>query len=208
MNPSSIQSELVHLIRQMHDKGWSAATGTNYSYRLDQETYMVTISGLDKSKITENDFMQVFVNGGVCEGFEQLKPSAENKIHATIYQQSDAKVILHSHSVFGTVLSQYVVDFEEEDLVISGYEVQKAIEGVSTHEQAIEVPVFANTQNMDDLADEIVQRWKKVNDAKALLIGNHGFYTWGRTISEAKRHMEAYEFLFNCIYHRRLLLKG
>ncbi len=36
------------------------------------------------------------------------------------------------------------------------------------------------------------------------LVANHGLYTWGRTIAEARRHVEAFEFLFEC---EKLLLQ-
>lgn len=203
-----LQAEFIRLIHLIHEKGWSAATGTNYSYRLDSETYMVTVSGRDKSKISEQDFMKVYISGGVCQDFQHLKPSAENQIHATIYQHSDAKVVLHSHSVYGTVLSQFIVDRNEQYLPISGYEVQKAIGGITSHEHELFVPVFPNTQDMSALARDISEKWEFVDLAKGFLIGNHGLYTWGRDLAEAKRHLEAYEFLLSCMYHRKLLLKG
>jgi methylthioribulose-1-phosphate dehydratase len=203
----TIQKELVNLIRQMHDKGWSAATGTNYSYRIDDQTYMVTISGLDKSMISTNDFMKVYVSGGICEGYTHLKPSAENEIHAAIYAHTDAQVIVHTHSVFGTILAQHVTAIQGESLLIQGYEVQKAIHGISTHDHALYVPVFSNTQVMDELVESMAEKWLEIKAANGFLIGNHGCYTWGRDVAEAKRHIEAYEFLFSCVYHRKVLNK-
>ena len=35
-------------------------------------------------------------------------------------------------------------------------------------------------------------------DVHGYLIAGHGLYTWGRTVDDALRHVEAFEFLFEC----------
>jgi methylthioribulose-1-phosphate dehydratase len=37
------------------------------------------------------------------------------------------------------------------------------------------------------------------------LIARHGLYTWGRDLAEARRHIEIYEFLFECVARARTL---
>ena len=39
------------------------------------------------------------------------------------------------------------------------------------------------------------------------LIRKHGLYTWGRDLDEARRHLEIFEFLLECVA-RRLILTG
>lgn len=209
MEKEEISNSLADLIVAFHHKGWSAATGTNYSFRLSvaEDTYWVSQSGKDKSIFESDDFMKVELSGDVCPGFEHLKPSAENLLHAVIYQNSTAQVILHSHSVYSTLLSQYAVDKSEHFLRIQGYEVQKAIAGVTSHDQEVMIPVFENTQNMHSLKSSIEDRWKFCSKAVGFLIGNHGLYTWGKDLATAKRHLEAYEFLLECLYKRMLLNK-
>lgn len=209
MEKEEISNSLANLIIAFHQKGWSAATGTNYSFRLSEteDTYWVSQSGKDKSIFESNDFMKVELSGDACPGFEHLKPSAENLLHAVIYQNSTAQVILHSHSVYSTLLSQYALDKSEYFLRIQGYEVQKAITGVTTHEQEVLIPVFQNTQHILSLKSSIEEKWEFCAEAVGFLIGNHGFYTWGKDLATAKRHLEAYEFLLECLYKRMLLNK-
>jgi methylthioribulose-1-phosphate dehydratase len=62
---------------------------------------------------------------------------------------------------------------------------------------AIDVPVLSNTQDMPALAAEV----EALLDRQPLwgyLIDGHGLYAWGRTMAEARRHLEAFEFLFAC----------
>ena len=61
----------------------------------------------------------------------------------------------------------------------------------------MDVPVFPNTQDMPELAARV----DAALDAGPLwgyLIDGHGLYAWGRTMAEARRHLEAFEFLLGC----------
>jgi methylthioribulose-1-phosphate dehydratase len=210
MNFQEISSALAELIVNLNNKGWSAATGTNYSFLLDPERqkYWVSISGKDKAYFTPNDFMEVFLDGSVSEAHQHLKPSAENLLHATIYKlATDATIVLHSHSAHLTVLSGWLTQKGEKHIKIEGYEVQKAIGSCKTHEAAILLPIFDNTQDMEQLSKAIEDRWDECLAAQGFAIAKHGFYTWGKSLPEAKRQLEAYEFLFECIYKTILLNK-
>lgn len=199
--------ELAQLIRAMHLKGWSDATGTNYSFRDENNGYWVSLSGKDKLYFSSNDFMQVDPEGTPIAPYEQLKPSAENLIHAYIYKHTEANVILHTHSVYGTILSQHILDQHKNALEIQGYEVQKAIEGISSHLDKLVIPCFENNQDMVAFTQQLTKNWKSALKAHAFLIGNHGCYTWGKDLATAKRHIEALEFLFKCTYKRLLLTR-
>ena len=109
MNKDILAKSLADLIVEFNKKGWSAATGTNYSFRPDtkDDFYWVSKSGKDKAYFQADDFMKVKLTGEVCSEYENFKPSAENILHAVIYQNSTAQVVLHSHSVNATILSQY-----------------------------------------------------------------------------------------------------
>ena len=37
------------------------------------------------------------------------------------------------------------------------------------------------------------------------LIDGHGLYAWGRDMAEARRHLDAFEFLFDCELELRKL---
>ena len=80
---------------------------------------------------------------------------------------------------------------------LEGYELLKAFTGNTTHDVEIDVPVFANTQDMHTLAAQV----DALLDRQPLwgyLIDGHGLYAWGRDMAEARRHLEAFEFLLGC----------
>ena len=179
----------------LYARGWSPATSSNYSCRLDDHHVAITVSGRHKGRLTHSDIMVVDLDGQPVQS--QSRPSAETLLHTTVYgQRPDIGAVLHTHSVKATVLSRLIP--EGEAVVLEGYEMQKAFAGTSTHETRLQVPVFANTQNIAALAGD-VRRWQADNPgAPGYLIRGHGLYTWGRDMEECLRHVEAFEFLFDC----------
>lgn len=142
-------------------------------------------------------------NGLKIEG--EGKPSAETLLHLAIINNCDAKSVLHTHSVWNTILSDYY--FEQGAIVIEGLEMLKGLSGVETHEHRETVPILENSQDIPKLALEVEQILEKHNPLHGFLLRNHGLYTWGRDIFEAKRHVEIFEFLFE-VMGRRLTVNS
>jgi methylthioribulose-1-phosphate dehydratase len=88
------------------------------------------------------------------------------------------------------------------EVVLEGYEMLKALSGVTTHAHREVVPIVENTQDWDVGAREIESVLARVPGAHAFLIRRHGLYTWGRDVAEAGRHLAALEFLLEA--HGRL----
>lgn len=181
--------------RFLYDRGWSPATSSNYSCRIDDRHVAITASGRHKGRLTEADVMVVDLTGQPVQS--DLRPSAETLLHTVVYEQrADVGAVLHTHSVKSTVLSR--LQALGEAVTLEGYELQKAFAGVETHEGKVTVPVFDNTQDIAALAAETAG-WIRHNPGQpGYLIRGHGLYTWGRDMAECLRHVEAFEFLFEC----------
>jgi len=178
--------------RELAALGWTPATSSNFSMRLDARHIAVTISGRDKGRLSGDDVMVVDMDGRAVA--TEARPSAETLLHTQIYRRfTDANAVLHTHSRTQTVASRLfasrgVIRFE-------GWELQKAITGYTTHESELDVPVFPNTQDMHVLVRQ-VDAWLDAGKPLAgYLIDGHGIYTWGRDMQETRRHLEAFEFL-------------
>lgn len=187
------KEELAEIIRFLHAKGWTPATSSNFSFRIAQDGFFVSESGIDKSIFSEKHFIEVDASGQPVN--DVRKPSAEVQLHTWIYDHTDAGCVLHTHSVSNTVLSK--LHETDGSVRIHNFELLKALEGITTHEATVEIPVVSNSQNMADIIKELDTRIK--GPVRGFLIAGHGFYTWGKNISSAKRHMEAFEFLFTCL---------
>jgi methylthioribulose-1-phosphate dehydratase len=123
------------------------------------------------------------------------RPSAETSLHTVIYREREnAQAILHVHSVWNTLLSGRL----EGDgfVMLRGYELLKGLAGVTTHEHEERVPIIANTQEYVLLAEKLKSVLRENDEAHGILLSRHGLYTWGESMAEARRHLEALEFLF------------
>jgi methylthioribulose-1-phosphate dehydratase len=191
--------ELVDAGRFLFERGMVPATSGNLSARLADGSLAITVSGRHKGRLTEADIMRVDAEG---HSLDERRPSAEALLHVQIYRRfNEAGAVLHPHSVNATLLSLLV----HGQLVLQGYELLKAFSGVDTHDRSLIVPIFPNDQDMVRLA-AAVDGWMDEHDqVHGYLIAGHGFYTWGRGVDEALRHVEAFEFLFECEMRMREL---
>ena len=189
---------------EFHSRGWSVGTSSNYSVIVGREPtqLLLTASGKDKGQLGDDDFVLVGQDGQNLRETDP-KPSAETLLHCVLAEHfDDVGAILHTHSVSATLLSQRF--FAEGGFAIEGFEMLKGLEGIRTHEHSEWVPIFDNTQDIPALADEIRQRFTAAESidtalGHGFLIRQHGLYTWGKDLFAARRHIEIYEFLFDCV---------
>ena len=182
-----------------HLRGWSVGTSSNYSVVVDRDPVrlIVTASGRDKGRLTRADFVHVGDDGQALEP-NQPKASAETMLHVVL-AQAGAGAVLHTHSVWGTLLSDHF--FHAGGFEIHGYEMLKGLEGITTHQTAYWIPIFENTQDIPALARQVRQVLNESDTplTHGFLIRNHGLYAWGRDLFAARRHIEIHEFLFECV---------
>ncbi len=198
-----IQKNIIDIGHWVDQNGWCAATSGNLSARVDSSRIMITVSGNSKGSLSPEKLMMVDTKG---EPFNSDQaPSAETLLHTLIYGQIEqANYVIHTHSVIATVFSRAIWQGE---ISFKNYEMQKAFSGVNSHEHELKVPVYANSQNMLVLAQQVEPYLQSGPDIPAFILAGHGVYSWGRDVQEARRHCEAMEFLLQCEYQSCLLLK-
>ena len=201
--PESIPADLfaaradaiAEAARELALAGWTPATSSNFSMRIDATHAAITISGRDKGKLGRDDIMLVDMQGHAVG--TSARPSAETELHTQVYCRFPAAAaVLHTHSRTQSVASRLFA--REGAIRLQGWELQKAIAGHSTHESVLEMPVFPNTQHMPELVARVDAWLDSGKPLAAYLIDGHGIYTWGRDMAEARRHLEALEFLLGC----------
>ncbi|GAB2783830.1 methylthioribulose 1-phosphate dehydratase [Dyella kyungheensis] len=181
--------------RELAAAGWTPATSSNFSMRVDGEHAAITISGRDKGKLGRDDIMLIDMQGKAVG--TSARPSAETDLHTQVYRRfPEINVVLHTHSRTQSVASRL---FAREGVVkLEGWELQKAIAGQTTHDAELSIPVFPNTQHMPELVAQVEAWLDSGRPLHAYLINGHGIYTWGRDMAETRRHLEALEFLLAC----------
>jgi len=191
--------QLAEIARWAYRNGWAPGTSTNYSMRLPIEARpalcAITSSRVDKDTINSDHILAVDHQGRPVGG-ESLTPSTETALHLMLYRTTEAGAILHTHSLAAALLSQTA--HQHGQLTISGWELLKGLEGVTSHQCEVTLPVFPNSQDMRRLAAEIEPRLVAAPVCHGFLLAGHGLYVWGKDIRAAKRHLEVLEFLLQC----------
>ncbi len=178
--------------RWCYAQGWVPATSGNFSLR-EAGRILITPSGLDKGALTVADLLEVDMEGKPIAGAG--KPSAETGLHLALYRaRPQAGAILHVHSVWNTLLSARYAPLSYAP--IEGYELLKGLSGVTTHVYIERVPILENSQDYAQLTAQLAAALDEYPRAHGVLLSRHGLYTWGESVAEARRHLEALEFLF------------
>ena len=175
-----------------HARGWVPATGGNFSARLDPDRMLITASGCHKGELGEADFLIADLDGRPIDS--PRKASYETLLHCQLYRHDPAiGAVLHTHSVANTVLSRRLTSIR-----LAGYELLKLLPGISTHDATVDVPVFANDQDIPRLAATVDAHMKRHPQVPAYIIAGHGLYAWGADVAQARWRVEALEFMFEC----------
>jgi methylthioribulose-1-phosphate dehydratase len=204
MNFSTACEGLAELGRDFHRRGWMLGTSGNLSAAVSRNPLRVVItpSSVDKGRLTPDQFIEVDADGHVVPQSEG-RPSAETLIHLAILRTTNAGSVLHTHSVWSTILSDY--HNGQGGFFIEGYEMLKGLTGVATHEHREWLPIVENSQNMASLAADISAMMQENSGIHGFLIRRHGMYTWGTDITEASRHVEILEFLLESVGRRQMM---
>jgi methylthioribulose-1-phosphate dehydratase len=189
-----IAAGLAAVAKGFYARGWLLGTSGNLSAVVRREplTIAMSPSGVDKGELKAEQLLAIDEKARIVSAHEG-KPSDECLLHIRIVKERGAGAVLHTHSVWNTILSD--LHASEGGVTISGYEMLKGLQGVRTHEHTEFLPIIENSQDMPALADLVGTTLKKHPAAHAFLLRRHGLYSWGQTLAEAKRHIEILEFL-------------
>lgn len=197
---SRVASDLAELGRNFYARGWALGTSGNFSVVLRREPLRLAITptGVDKGALTPEQIVQIDGTGKLVRGLG--RPSVEATLHLAVVRVRGAGAVLHTHSVWGTILSE--VHAGNGGIGIEGYEMLKGLEGVVTHEHREWLPIIDNCQDYVSLAGTVEEKLKQNLSSHGFMLRGHGLYTWGRNLLEAKRHAEILEFLLEVSGHK------
>jgi methylthioribulose-1-phosphate dehydratase len=196
MNPSlpTIARKLGEIGRDFYTRGWVLGTSGNFSVVASRQPLelIITASSISKGAIGARDVLAIGADGAPARG-SAGRPSAESFLHVAIARARGADAILHTHSVWSTVLS--TMHAAEGGLTLADLEMLKGLEGVRTHRHTEWLPIVDNDQDMPALAGRIEALLDRSPALHGFLLRGHGLYTWGDDLAQARRHVEIFEFL-------------
>jgi methylthioribulose-1-phosphate dehydratase len=195
---TEIARRLAEIGRRFDARAWVLGTSGNFSVVVSREPLRlaITASGMAKGELTADSIVEIDQAGQLTTPGTG-RPSAEALIHVEIVRARGAGAVLHTHSMWSTLLSDR--HMADGGLAVEGYEMLKGLQGVATHEHREWIPILENDQDMERLADQVRAALIERPAAHAFLLRRHGMYTWGETLSEAVRHVEIVEFLLEAV---------
>jgi methylthioribulose-1-phosphate dehydratase len=195
---AELVTSLAQAGRYFYGRQWAVGTSGNFSAVLSEDPFrlVITSSGADKGALAPEHFTQVDEGGRVVGG--SGNPSAETELHLLVVRARGARAVLHTHSVWGTLVSDAYA--AEGGVHIENYEMLKGLDGVRTHEHREWLPVIENTQRWPEVIPRLEETLRTRPDVHGFLVLRHGLYTWGRSVAEARRHVEIFEFLLEVLW--------
>ncbi len=197
-----LRSALAAAARDFYARGWMLGTAGNLSARRDAESFWITASGRPKDALTPEDFVAVDLDGQLLESGPERRPSAETSIHRVIYRHfPSAQVIFHVHSVEANLCGHFAKDGR---LRLPPLEMLKGL-GIAEVDPQIDLPVFRNHVQVEQIAEDINASFgQNPPRVPGALIHLHGMTAWGAGLTEARHHLELFEFCFRYLSMARL----
>lgn len=176
MNEEFSRRRLAECCHMLYQRGLTVSAGGNMSMRLQDDTVLITPSGVNKGLVQPEDLVHMTMDGGVISGG---KPSIEHKFHLGLYKANpDVNAVIHCHPLYCLAVA-----LREE-----GMRSCITPEGVLLLD---DVPLVRyETPGSDELVEAVLE----CSDAPAMLLAKHGAITQGRTLEEAYNRMEEMEF--------------
>jgi len=195
---TAIAERLAATAKALHSRGWLLGTSGNLSAVVQDKPLLIAMSpsGVDKGDLAAEQILLVDEQARVVDG-SNGKPSDETLLHLEIVKQRRAGAVLHTHSVWNTILSDLFAT--AGGVGIEGYEMLKGLAGVKTHEHREWLPIVENSQDMGALSGTFRKILTEQPQVHGILINKHGLYSWGKDLREAKRHIEILEFLIETV---------
>ncbi|TDD42868.1 class II aldolase/adducin family protein [Nonomuraea terrae] len=175
----SLREQLCEYGRRAVELGLVIGTSGNLSVR-DADRVAVTPSGAALDRLTPEMCPIVDMAGRLVAG--DLRPSSETPMHLAIYETTDARAVVHTHSVFGTVVATTMAELPPvhyNALMLGG------MDGV------VKVAEYA-TYGTPELAANVRAA---LEGRRAALMANHGGVTVGATLEEAFEATRLLEWL-------------
>lgn len=172
----SLREQLCEYGRRAVELGLVIGTSGNLSVR-EGDRVAVTPSGAALDRLTPEMCPVVDTDGYLLEG--ELQPSSETPMHLAVYAATGAQAVVHTHSVFGTVVATTMTELPPvhyNALLLGG---------------VVKVAAYA-TYGTDELAANVRAA---LAGKQAALMANHGGVTVGATLEQAFEATRLLEWL-------------
>lgn len=181
------RKEIIEISLWMQKEGLVVGTAGNVSVR-EGDNFAITPSGVPYEDLVPEDIVVYNMDGEKVDG--ELKPSSEFPLHLSVYKNTDAKAITHTHAPASTALGLVV-----DEIPVSHY--YSLMFGGPIRV----APYFYF--GSDNLAKGVTEA---LRDRTGALMKNHGAITIGPSLKKAADMLPLLEYI--CEVHLRAMATG
>ena len=171
---------------------------------IDRKTGLVVIkpSGVSYESMTAEDMVVVDLEGHIVEG--NLRPSSDTPTHLALYRRfPELGGVVHTHSAYAVTFAQAGRDIPALGTTHADYFYGDIPVSRSLTQEETETDYEGNTGKV--IIETVEQRGKPPLSVPAVLVRNHGPFTWGKTPAEAVYHAVVLEKVAHMAWHTLLL---
>lgn len=178
MDEAGARRQVIEAGKRLAGRFFVASNDGNLSARLDDGTFLVTPSSVNKGDMGSEDLLKVDADGRVLAGTR--KPTSEMKMHLAVYRiRPDVAGIVHAHPPAATGFAACRIRLDRDvvlpEVVFGLGRIGFAEYGTPTTE---EIPRAVE---------------KEIGGCDALLLSNHGALTVAADVMQAYYRMEVLE---------------
>jgi methylthioribulose-1-phosphate dehydratase len=105
-----------------------------------------------------------------------------------VAELTGASAVVHVHTLASVIAGRRWPNGPE----LTSLEMLKGI-GLQATGETVTIPVVANSQDMAELGDRVEAAWNP--RVPAIVVADHGLYTWGADLRQARHHTEIVQWL-------------
>ncbi|MBQ7063900.1 MAG: L-ribulose-5-phosphate 4-epimerase [Firmicutes bacterium] len=169
---------------------------------IDREKGLVVIkpSGVEYDVMQVSDMVVVDMEGNVVEG--HYKPSSDTATHLEMYKAfPEAGGIVHTHSTWATIFAQAGCDIPALGTTHADY----FYGAIPCTRAMTESEIVQDYEKNTGLVIAETFRERSPEEVPAVLVREHGPFTWGKDPDEAVYHAVVLEQVANMAYHTAML---
>lgn len=187
---SKLRQEILEVGKRLKDRFFVASNDGNISCKLDENSILITPTGINKGDLTSDQILKCDLEGNILEG--HLKVTSEVKMHLAVYKnRKDVKAIVHAHPPAATAFASSNVKLDDEiflpEAIFSLGKIGYCEYGTPS---TYEVPASVE---------------KVVKDSNVFLLSNHGALTVGKDLLSAYYKMENLEMVSKITIYTKIL---
>ncbi|KAI6690362.1 hypothetical protein NL676_027190 [Syzygium grande] len=202
---SSLMSELC---RHFYTLGWMYGTDGSIAMRVHDDSVprprqliLMSPSGVQKERMEPEDMYVLSADGSTLSSpspkpYPNKAPKCTGSadVFLKVFELRNPGAVIHSHGMESCLVT--LINPLAKEFRITHMEMIKGIQGHGYYDELV-IPIIEKTAREYELTESLAKAIEAYPRSTAVLLRNHGIYSWGDSWISAKTQAECYSYLFD-----------